>query len=509
MTNTATLLRTVPPAGATAGAAPGTPGYRSAPRNEEAERSVLGAILVNNAALNRVVEFLEPEHFCSPVHARIYAAIRKLVLDRNQEASPITLKAYFQDDPDLAGTNGAQYLAELAEHVVSVVNVEDYGRVVYDAYLRRQLIEIGEDMVNDAYRHDLDAPPQEQLETAEKRLFDLATTGSANNGFTALSISVQAAIQTAQEAFKRSSHVTGVTCGLTDIDRKMGGLHPSDLIILAGRPSMGKTSLATNMAFNAAKAYLESNGEEGAVVGFFSLEMSSEQLANRLLADVSEVPSDKIRRGDIKDTDFQRFVEAAALLNRLPFFIDDTPGISVTGLRTRARRLHRTHKLGLIVVDYLQLLSGSSRGGENRVQEISEITRGLKAVAKELDVPVIALSQLSRAVEQREDKRPQLSDLRESGSIEQDADVVMFVFREQYYLERAEPSRRPDETDDKFNDRYQRWQQRLGEVHNTAEVILAKQRHGPIGTVRLHFEGQFTRFSDLDPHHPGGDYSSE
>jgi replicative DNA helicase len=283
----------------------------------------------------------------------------------------------------------------------------------------------------------------------------------------------------------------------------MGGLHPSDLLILAGRPSMGKTSLATNIAYNAAKAYLDTGGQEGSVVGFFSLEMSAEQLATRLLADVSEVPGDKIRRGDIKDTDFQRFVEASALLNRLPFFIDDTPGLSVTALRTRARRLHRTHKLGMIVVDYLQLLSGSARGSENRVQEISDITRGLKGVAKELNVPVVALSQLSRAVEQREDKRPQLADLRESGSIEQDADVVMFVFREQYYLERAEPSRRPEENDEKFNDRYQRWQQRCEEVHNTAEVIIAKQRHGPIGTVRLHFDGQFTRFTDLDPHRAG------
>jgi replicative DNA helicase len=283
----------------------------------------------------------------------------------------------------------------------------------------------------------------------------------------------------------------------------MGGLHPSDLLILAGRPSMGKTSLATNIAYNAAKAYLDTGGQEGSVVGFFSLEMSAEQLATRLLADVSEVPGDKIRRGDIKDTDFQRFVEASALLNRLPFFIDDTPGLSVTALRTRARRLHRTNKLGMIVVDYLQLLSGSARGSENRVQEISDITRGLKGVAKELGVPVVALSQLSRAVEQREDKRPLLSDLRESGSIEQDADVVMFVFREPYYLERAEPSRRPEENDEKFNDRYQRWQQRCEEVHNTAEVIIAKQRHGPIGTIRLHFDGQFTRFSDLDPNRAG------
>ncbi|MFN8720381.1 MAG: replicative DNA helicase [Rhodospirillales bacterium] len=477
--------------------------YRQAPRNEEAEQALLGALLVNNATLNKVVEFLEPEHFFSAVHGRIYKAIRTLVLDRNQEASPVTLKAYFADDADLSAVGGSAYLADLAANVVTIINAEDYGRAVYESHLRRQLIEIGEDMVNDAYAHDLETSPALQMEAAEKRLFDLATTGSASAGFAALNVAVHAAIETAEAAFRRGSHITGVTTGLTDIDRKMGGLHPSDLLILAGRPSMGKTSLATNIAYNAAKAYLDTGGQEGSVVGFFSLEMSAEQLATRLLADVSEVPGDKIRRGDIKDTDFQRFVEASALLNRLPFFIDDTPGLSVTALRTRARRLHRTHKLGMIVVDYLQLLSGSARGSENRVQEISDITRGLKGVAKELGVPVVALSQLSRAVEQREDKRPLLSDLRESGSIEQDADVVMFVFREQYYLERAEPSRRPEENDEKFNDRYQRWQQRCEEVHNTAEVIIAKQRHGPIGTIRLHFDGQFTRFSDLDPNRAG------
>jgi replicative DNA helicase len=290
------------------------------------------------------------------------------------------------------------------------------------------------------------------------------------------------------------------------LDRKLGGLHPSDLLILAGRPSMGKTALATNIAFAAAKAHMRTNGDEGAGVAFFSLEMSAEQLATRILADEAQVASEKIRRGDLKPEDFQRFSEASSILSRVPFYVDDTPALSIAAVRTRARRLARTSggNLGLIVVDYLQLLRGTGgKSSENRVQEVSEITRGLKAIAKELDVPVVALSQLSRAVEQREDKRPQLSDLRESGSIEQDADVVMFVYREQYYLERAEPNRRPDEADDKFNDRYQRWQQRLGEVHNTGEVIIAKQRHGPIGTVRLQFDGQFTKFGNLAENHPG------
>ncbi|MGQ9370773.1 replicative DNA helicase [Azospirillum sp. ST 5-10] len=476
----------------------GAPDYRTPPHNEEAEQALLGAILVNNKAYEKVGDFLKPPHFYDPVHQRIFEAIVKMI-DRGQIANPVTLKPYFENDPALAGEGGASYLAELAANVVTVINAADYGRTIHDHFLRRQLIEVGTDMVNEAFRHDLDSNAMDQIAEAEKQLFDLASTGEVQGGFVSFSESVKIAIEMAETAFRRSSHVTGVTTGLMDIDRKMGGLHPSDLVILAGRPSMGKTALATNIAFNAAKAYMRSTGQEGAAVGFFSLEMSAEQLATRILADETQVPGDKIRRGEIRDTDFPKFVQASQELARVPFYVDDTPALSVAAVRTRCRRLKRTQGLGLVVVDYLQLLRGSSsRGAENRVQEISEITRGLKAIAKELDLPVLALSQLSRAVELREDKRPQLADLRESGSIEQDADVVMFVFREQYYLERAEPSRRPDEGDDKFNDRYQRWQQRLGEVHNTAEVILAKQRHGPIGTVRLFFDGQFTKFGDLD-----------
>lgn len=477
--------------------------YRTPPHSEEAEQALLGAILVNNKAYEKVGEFLKPEHFYDPLHQRIFAAVVKM-LDRGQIANPVTLKPYFESDPDLGGEGGT-YLAELAASVVTVINAADYGRTIHDMFLRRQLIEVGTDMVNEAFRHDLDIAATDQIEEAEKQLFDLASTGDIKGGFIPFVESVKAAIQTAEVAYRSSSHVTGVTTGLVDIDRKLGGLHGSDLVILAGRPSMGKTALATNIAFNSAKAYMRSSGQEGAPVGFFSLEMSAEQLATRILADETQVPGDKIRRGEIKDSDFPRFVQASQDLARVPFFVDDTPALSVAAVRTRARRLKRTHGLGMLVVDYLQLLRGSSvRGTDNRVQEISEITRGLKAIAKELHIPVLALSQLSRAVELREDKRPQLADLRESGSIEQDADVVMFVFREQYYLERAEPSRRPDEGDDKFNDRYQRWQQRLGEVHNTAEVIIAKQRHGPIGTVRLFFDGQFTKFGDLDRHHGGG-----
>ncbi|CAK0739536.1 Replicative DNA helicase [uncultured Gammaproteobacteria bacterium] len=482
-------------------ATPGTPSYRVAPHNEEAEQALLGALLTNNKSFEKVGEFLRPEHFHSPAHGRIFAAIARLV-ERGQVANPVTLKSYFETDPELTHVGGAGYLADLAANVVTVVNARDYGMAIHDLYLRRQLIGIGEDMVNEAYRHDLDVAAQAQIEDAERNLFDLATTGDVRGGFVEFKRPLSAAIEMAEAAFRRESHVTGVTTGLIDLDRKLGGLHKSDLIILAGRPSMGKTALATNIAFNAARAHMNSGGRDGGVVGFFSLEMSAEQLATRILADETRVPGDKIRRGEVRESDFPRFIEASHTLSRLPFFIDDTPALSVTALRTRSRRLKRTHNLGMIVVDYLQLLRGSgSKGAENRVQELSEITRGLKALAKELNLPVVALSQLSRAVELREDKRPQLSDLRESGSIEQDSDVVMFVYREQYYMERTEPTRRADEGDDKFNERYQRWQQRLAEVHNIGEVLIAKQRHGPIGNIRLHFEGQFTRFSDLDPNH--------
>ena len=479
--------------------------YRITPNNAEAEQGLLGAILTNNKAYEKVGEFLKPEHFYDPVHSRIFETIHTLI-QRGDIADPVTLKPYFEGDPALESVGGVGYLSELAGSVISVINSEHYGRIIHDMYLRRQLIDMGEDMVNEAYSHNLEGAALEQIEDAEKKLFDLATTGDIQGGFQPFSQSLRVAIDMAQEAFQRDSQVTGVTTGLIDLDRKLGGLHPSDLLILAGRPSMGKTALATNIAFAAAKAHLRTDGKEGAGVAFFSLEMSAEQLATRILADEAQVASEKIRRGDLKPEDFQRFADASAVLSRVPFYVDDTPALSIAAVRTRARRLARTSgALGLIVVDYLQLLRGSgTKSNENRVQEVSEITRGLKAIAKELDVPVVALSQLSRAVEQREDKRPQLSDLRESGSIEQDADVVMFVFREQYYLERAEPSRRPDENDEKFNDRYERWQQRLGEVHNTGEVIIAKQSHGPIGTVRLFFDGQYTKFGDLDQSHPGG-----
>lgn len=472
--------------------------YRVQPHNEEVEQALLGALLVNNRSLEKVSEFLKPEHFYNPVHGRIFEAIVKFV-ERGQDASPITLKNFFEKDQDLSQVGGGQYLSDLAAHIISVVNVEDYGRMVYELHLLRALISLGEDVVNDAYNQDVDKSAQDQIEQTEKRLFDLATAGDYKGGFVSFHDSLTAAIKQAEVAYQREGLVTGITTGLIDIDKKLGGLQNSDLLILAGRPSMGKSALATNMGINAARAYLESGGKEGAVVGLFSLEMSAEQLAGRILADLSGVASDKIRRGEIKDTDFQKFVEASQQMSRAPLFIDDTAALTLSAIRTRSRRLKRQHNLGLIIIDYLQLIQGSSRGGDqSRVQEVSEITRGLKALAKELDVPVLALSQLSRAVEARDNKRPQLSDLRESGSIEQDADIVMFVYREEYYLEREQPAPRPEEASDKFAARHDDWLKRFEEAHNVAECIIAKQRHGPIGTVKLHFEGEFTRFGNLE-----------
>lgn len=457
--------------------------------NIEAEQALLGALLLNNRTLEHVGDFLQADHFADRIHAKIFEAILRLT-DRGQIADPITLRAYFENDDILHPVGGAKYLLELANSVISIINVGDYGHLIHDLFIRRQLITIGEEVVLDARAHDINSNATQQIEEAEKKLFDLATKGNAQGGFKSFREALTEAIQTAEIAFKRDSHIVGVTSGFTDLDKWLGGLHPSDLVILAGRPSMGKTALATNMAFNAAVAFMEENAS-GAPVAFFSLEMSSEQLASRLLASESGVSSDKIRRGEIRTEDFTSFTEVSRRLNSIPLFIDDTPAITVGALRNRARRLKRQEGLGLIVIDYLQLLEagGNFRKGENRVQEISDITRSLKALAKELSVPVLALSQLSRAVEQREDKRPQLSDLRESGSIEQDADVVMFIYREEYYESRKEPT--------PGTDKHEEWQRNMNLIHNKAEVIIAKQRHGPVGTIKLYFDGTRTRFGNL------------
>ncbi len=473
-------------------------GYRESPHNTEAEQALLGAILVKNEAAQRVSEFLEKEHFYEPVHGRIYEAAR-IIIDRGQIANPITMKSFFGQDEALADVGGDTYLARLAGAAVTIINAEDYGRVIYDCFLRRELIAIGEDVVNVAYEPAVDEPAVGQIEVAEQALFQLAESGSHQGGFQPFTHSVTSAISRIEIAHQSDSKLVGVSTGLTDLDRVLGGLQRSDLVILAGRPSMGKTALATNIAFHAAKSFrqeTDKNGVtktvDGAVVGFFSLEMAADQLATRILAEVSEIPSQKLLRGELSNDQFVKVASASNEIQRIPFFIDDTPALSIAALRTRARRLKRQHGLGLIVIDYLQLLRPAGKSSmDHRVQEISQITQALKAVAKELDVPVLALSQLSRAVEQREDKRPLLSDLRESGSIEQDADVVLFIYRDEYYRERREP-------EEKGTEEYFNWQKKMEEVHNVAEVIVGKQRHGPTGKTELYFRPEFTKFGNKE-----------
>jgi replicative DNA helicase len=483
--------------------------FRAPPQNIDAEKALLGAIMMNNRSYEKVSDFLAPAHFSDPANARIYEAISRLI-EQGHQANPVTLKTYLERDEIIIAAGGMQYIAALAGSVVTIINAGDYGKIIYDLHLRRQLIALGDEMVNDAFDVLPDETALNQIESAEQRLFDLASAGATEGGFQSFDRAVVTALNMAEAAHRREGALAGVTTGLVDLDRKLGGLHNSDLLILAGRPSMGKTALATTLAFNAALYFANTENVEdrGKAVAFFSLEMSSEQLATRILSERARVSSHEIRTGKLSNENFATLVSSSQEISDTPMYIDDTPAVTVSAIRTRCRRLARSprkgmaadpsrNNLGLIVIDYLQLIAASrTERSENRVQEISAITRGLKALAKELNVPVIALSQLSRAVEQREDKRPQLADLRESGSIEQDADVVMFVFREQYYLERAEPTHRPEESDEKFNERFSKWQEACNRAHNIAEVLVAKQRHGPIGTVRLHFDPNFTHFSD-------------
>jgi len=468
--------------------------YRAPPLNLEAEQALLGAILVNNDAFDRVSDFLKAEHFVEEIHRRIYEIAGSLIR-AGKLASPITLKT-FLGEHDLGGVSVPQYLARLAAEATTIINANDYGRTIYDLALRRELIHIGEDVVNVAYDAPVDSTPRDQIEEAERRLYQIAEGGRYDGGFQRFSDALKIAVDMAAKAYERDGHLSGVATGLTDLDHKLGGLQASDLVILAGRPGMGKTALATNIAFNIARAYrgeTRADGTQqtvdGGIVGFFSLEMSAEQLATRIIAEQSGVASYKIRRGDITESDFHLVAEAVREMQSIPFFIDQTGGISIAQLTARARRLKRQRGLDLLVIDYIQLLSGSKTRGDNRVQELTEITTGLKALAKELNVPIVALSQLSRQVEQRDDKRPQLSDLRESGSIEQDADVVMFVYREEYYLKNKEP--RPG------TEEHVAWMNEMERAHGRAEVIIGKQRHGPTGMVELQFEAELTRFGNL------------
>jgi replicative DNA helicase len=480
---------------------------RLPPSNLQAEQALLGALLANNRAYERVSEFLAPDHFADPIHGRIFQSISRRI-EAGQLADAVTLKAEYEHSGVLEEVGGTQYLAQLLTAMVGIINAGEYGKAIHDAWLRRQLIDVGETVVNNAFGADAELDGGQQIEAAEQSLFQLATQGGNNGGFVAFERALTDAILGAERSFRRAGHVSGLTTGLRDMDAKTGGLHGSDLLILAGRPGMGKTALATKIAFGAAKSLLEEaraidpNALPKAQIAVFSLEMSCEQLATRLLSEEARVSGDRIRRGDIGQKDFDKFVQVSREIAALPIQIDDTPAITMSALRTRCRRLKRTKGLALVVVDYLQLMRPSAgTRPENRVLEISQITQGLKALAKELAVPVIALSQLSRAVESREDKRPQLSDLRESGTIEQDADAVMFIYRDEYYLAQRAPKQMSFDSEDKFQTSLSKWQQDMEQVHNQAELILAKNRHGPTGTIPLYFEGEFTRFGDLDRVH--------
>ena len=476
------------------------PVERMPPQNIEAEQALLGAILSNNAALEKVSEFLQPAHFASPVHAAIYDAALSLYR-RGHIADPITLKGHFSAAGNLEEVGGLSYLMELARSSVTIINAEDYARLILDRYFRRQLVSLGTQVANDAYEIAADSDAMRQISVAEKKLYDLATEGELDGGPQDFGRPLTKVIQATSAAMMNPDGISGVTTGFRDLDKVMGGLHNSDLLILAGRPAMGKTALATCLAYNTAKHFLEEAkaGKEKRGVAFFSLEMSADQLAGRILATETQISSHNLRNGKVKKEEFMRLAEFAAELEKLPLYVDETPALTVAKIRSRARRLKRdkSRGLGLIVIDYLQLIDDSDTlHHENRVQSLSEVTRRLKMLAKDLNVPVLVLSQLSRAVESREDKRPQLADLRESGSIEQDADAVMFIYREIYYLEKEEPKQRQNENDAKFQERCNKIRQLKIDLQKKAELIIGKQRHGPTATIPLFFEKEYTRFGN-------------
>lgn len=476
---------------------------RMAPHNYEVEQALLGAILANNKALERVSDFLLPAHFADPAHGEIYAACQRLI-ERGQLANATTLKAFFESNALLEDLGGTAYLVQLQDHVVTIINASDYGKIIHDLYLRRELIDVGEDIVNTAHAHDIDLSASQQIEKAEQVLYTLAEEGQTEGGFVPFENALAVSIERIDAAVRQGGGISGIPSGFQDVDRLLGGFHASDLIILAARPSMGKTAFVTNIAFEIVRSTRPGKGPDNEPIeiprsiAFFSLEMSADQLASRILSSAARIPAHLMRRGDLNDDEFEHIMQVSRALSGYRLFIDDTASLTVAALRTRCRRLKRQkHGLDMIIVDYLQLMSGQGRS-DNRVQEVSEISRGLKAIAKELDVPVIALSQLSRQTEQRDDKRPQLSDLRESGSIEQDADVVMFLYRDEYYIAREKPGQTANETTEKFHERLANHEARLAAAAGKAEMIVAKQRHGPIGTVTLCFESQYTQFSD-DP----------
>ena len=458
--------------------------FKELPNNIEAEQAVIGSILVTNEIFDEINTIIENSNFFDPMHQKIYGAIENLIY-KGMLANPITLKNYFEDEKDELDV--PEYLVKITKFSTSVRQTIEYSKIIYDMYVRRELIKISEETIDAAKINDLDTNGQNIIEKSERLLFDLAERGSFNSSLVKFDSAMKQTIEMASAAYKNEGGIVGVPTGLRDLDDKLGGLHQSDLIIIAGRPSMGKTSLATNIAFNAAKN-IQDTGKKSSIA-FFSLEMSSEQLSTRILSEQARIGSNDIRRGRISNEQFDQFLETSKNISELPLFIDETPAINIAAMSNRARRIKRLHGLEMIVVDYIQLMKGTSTNKDGRVQEISQITQGLKAIAKELAIPVLALSQLSRQVEQRDDHKPQLADLRESGSIEQDADVVMFVYRESYYLRAKEP--RPATVE------HAEWQAKMNEVSHLAELIIQKQRHGPTGTVMLEFEAMFTKFKDL------------
>jgi replicative DNA helicase len=482
---------------------PSNPGALQPPNNLAAEAAVLGAVLYDNNAYQRVADLLRADDFYAPAHQELFEAM-SLMIQNGRVADGVTLRENFEKTERLAEIGGARYLSDLLDSAAFGAEVADYARIIRDLAIRRSLVGIGTELQGRALNPGPQESGSEQIEIAERQLFDLAERGQSGRGFASFNEALIEAMQMAEAAYKREGKISGISTGLADMDTKLGGMHRSDLIIIAGRPSMGKTSLATNIAYNAAAAYraeVQDDGSkktvDGAIVGFFSLEMSSEQLAARIIAERSGISSHRLRQGDFEKPDFERLSDAADELQNLPLYIDDTGGISLGQLTARARRMQRSVGLDLVVIDYLQLITvATGNSNSNRVQEITQITTALKALAKELNVPVIALSQLSRAVEQRDDKRPMLSDLRESGSIEQDADVVMFVYREEYYLARSEPQADPN--DPSSNDKWKQWRTRMDAIYGVAEVIIGKQRHGPIGKIDLAFDANLTRFGNLD-----------
>ena len=457
--------------------------FKELPNNIEAEQSVIGSILVTNEVFDEISTIISSSNFYDPMHQKIFSAIESLIY-KGMLANPITLKNYFENEKD--DLNVPEYLVKVTKFSTSKRQTTEYSKIIYDMFVRRELIKISEQTIDTAKLNDLNTNGQNIIENSERLLFDLAEKGSFNSTLIKFDEAMRQTIEMASAAYKNEEGIVGVPTGLRDLDDRLGGLHKSDLIIIAGRPGMGKTALATNISFNAAQKLLDTGKKS--CIAFFSLEMSSEQLSTRILAEQSRIKSNDIRRGKISDEQFDKFIETSKNISELPLFIDETPAITIAALSNRARRIKRIHGLEMIVVDYIQLMRGTMNYKDGRVQEVSEITQGLKAIAKELAVPVVALSQLSRQVEQRDNKKPQLSDLRESGSIEQDADVVMFVYRESYYLENKEP--RPATVE------HAEWQAKMNEVSNLAELIIGKQRHGPTGNVMLEFEAMFTKFKD-------------